>query len=172
MNKVRVCGVGVISAATVFIGGFGAGTAVAVDEFNGSTYAKAMESVNSWGGTLIVATREGSYLPTGECLIVGTRKASSLDSSGNQRHKGGTYLVDLNCFEKSAAYGHPGNSLASPKGKEVQEWRSQAQYYSYEYTQSVAAGKEPKCSKSFNWCQRICREAKNCSADLLDFLEM
>lgn len=161
---------GAIAAFSTIVMVLGPGVAGAVDEFNGMTYEKAQQAVNSQGGTLMIATRVGSFLSTEECIVVGTRRSSFLDSSG--RSPGGNrYLVDLNCNDLSALNGHPGNSAATPEGKKVLVAKQQADAISEDYTKALAENKTPACFKddgggSFRWCVKVCTTSKSCSAEL------
>ena len=158
MRKSLASGVGVAAALVVV---FGSGSASAVNEFNGQTYGKAKERVSSWGGTLIISTREGSYLPTEQCLIVGTR------SSGQS---GGKYLVDLNCNAPTAQSGHPGNSAATTEGQKAKALRDTSIRLSENYASAVAAGKPPFCDDHVTYCQKQCQASGVCSDELLESL--
>lgn len=111
MKKTLARGVGALSSAALLSLLFGTGSASAVNEYEGMTYAQA---ANALGRAPIVATKVGSFLPTNQCVVTGSRSASRLDSSGNNR---GGVLVDLNCNYMFALPGVPGNSLGSPEGR-------------------------------------------------------
>ena len=83
--------------------------------YNGQTFNDAATAISQAGGTAIIATKVGSFLPTGACMVTGSRSAYFLDSSGN--NPGGKVLLDLNCNYTFALPGVPGNSHASPQGK-------------------------------------------------------
>lgn len=165
---------GGVCAAAAFVVVFGSGSASGIGEYNGMTYGKAVESASSWGGTITIATREGSYLPTDQCMIVGTRKAGFLDSSG--RSQGGyRYLVDLNCNDTTAMNGHPGNSLATPEGQKAFKLSKQGTALSEQYDKEVADGKPPACGQSegtMKWCADVCQRSGSCSSELTDYLGM
>ncbi len=125
--------VGGMAAAGALVAVFGAGTASAINEYEGQTYADAAQAIANSGQTAVIATKEGSFLPTSQCMVVGSRNASFLDSSGN--NSGGKVMLDLNCNYMFALPGVPGNSLGSPEGKaahdaavqKAQEAQQQAQ---------------------------------------------
>ena len=94
---------------------FGSGTGAAVNEYVGQTYNDAANAISGAGQTPIIATKVGSFLPTGACVVTGSHNASFLDSSGN--NPGGKVLLSLNCNYTFALAGVPGNSHASPEGK-------------------------------------------------------
>jgi len=158
-------GVGVAAALALFIG---SGTANAVNEYKGMTYEKAASQINAGGGTVVIATRDGSYLPTEKCIVTASRKAKALDGSG--RSQGVRFLLDLNCNATSAQSGHPGNSLATPEGVKAKQMRDLADAYSVDYAKAVAAGKNPSCANKVKWCQRVCTTSDACSAELSQYL--
>jgi hypothetical protein len=94
---------------------FGSGSASAVNEYVGQTYNDAATAISQNGQSPIIATKVGSFLPTGACMVTGSHSASFLDSSGN--NPGGKVLLNLNCNYTFALAGVPGNSHASPEGK-------------------------------------------------------
>ncbi|MCB9410472.1 hypothetical protein [Mycolicibacterium sp.] len=112
MKKTLVRGVGAVAGAAAAVALFGSGSAGAINEYVGLTYEKAAEY---YGANPVIASRVGSYLPTSQCIITGSRSGSYNDSSGNYR--GGLY-VDLNCNDTKTA-GHPGYSAMTPIGKEA-----------------------------------------------------
>lgn len=93
----------------------GTGSAGAINEYDGQTYADAANAISQSGGSPKIASKVGSFLPTQNCIVTGSRNASFLDSSGN--NPGGVVLLDLNCNYMFALPGVPGNSHASPEGK-------------------------------------------------------
>jgi hypothetical protein len=62
----------------------------------------------------------GDQLPTTQCRVTGSRTANTLDSGGFSSG-GGRILLDLNCNAELASPGNPGNSAASPEGRQAQE---------------------------------------------------
>ncbi len=166
MKKIVAGAVGGAAALTVI---FGAGPATADNEYKGLTYAKVQEATSN---RAVISSRTGSYLPTEECIVTGNRRASFLDSSGNGNTK---IFVDLNCNDLSALNGHPGNSVTTPQGQKIQQRRESAVKLSEDYAKALASGKESDayCAKSAEIaanCVRVCEQARNCSAELLDYL--
>ena len=100
MKKTLVSGVG---CAAVLAALFGSGSAAAINEYAGLTYEEAASSISDWG-TPVIASRVGSYLPTEQCMVTGSRL-------GN-----GTVLLDLYCNDRFASAGRSGYSAASPEG--------------------------------------------------------
>ncbi len=125
---------------------FGSGSAAAINEYVGQTYNDAATAISQAGSTAIIATREGSFLPTGACIVTGSRTASFLNSSGT--NSGAKVLLDLNCNYMFALPGVPGNSLASPEGKaahdaavqKAQEQQAAAQAEQEAAAQAAAGG--------------------------------
>jgi hypothetical protein len=156
---------GGISGAVGLIVMLNAGTAYAVNEYNGMTYAKAAETISNYGGTAVIATREGSYLPTEKCIVVGSRKQSSTTG-------GGKVLLDLNCNDTSALNGHPGNSVATPEGKKALQARETAKSLNDDYAAAQAAGKQSYCDTHQANCAGFCQNAGAglCSPELMQAL--
>ena len=115
MKKSLTRSVAAVGGAAALFALFGSGSAWAIDEYVGQTYNDAATAIGQSGQTPIIATKVGSFLPTGACMVTHSRSASFLDSSGN--NPGGRVLLDLNCNYMFALAGVPGNSHASPEGK-------------------------------------------------------
>lgn len=158
-------GAAALGAAIVAATLFGTGSAGANNEYAGLTYEKAAEY---YGANPIIASRVGSYLPTAQCVITGSRSGSYNDSSGNYR--GGLY-VDLNCNDTKTA-GHPGYSAMTPIGKEAADLRDKASSISTNYAKATEAGVAPACEQYFDNCQQICKLSGTCSSELLNYLGM
>ncbi|WP_319435019.1 hypothetical protein [Mycobacterium sp. RTGN5] len=165
MKKYLACGIG---GAAALMTAFGPGSAGAINDYYGMTYAKALEKAGQYGQTLMIATKTGSYLAIDECIVVGSRRAEFLDSSG-RKPGGSNYLVDLNCNDLSALNGHPGNSAASPEGKKVLDAKIQATSMNKDFAKKTAAGETPACfstDAATRWCVKICTTSKSCSSEL------
>lgn len=108
-------GVAVAGGAVALLAMFGAGTASAINEYEGMTYSQAANAVAQSGGTPVISSKVGSFLPTSQCVVTGSHKGSFLDSSGN--NSGNKVMLDLNCNYMFSLPGVPGNSKASPEGK-------------------------------------------------------
>lgn len=115
LNKNWARSVAAVGGAAALFALFGSGTAAAIDEYKGQTYNDAANAIAGAGQTPIIATKVGSFLPTGACMVTGSHDASFLDSSGT--NPGGKVLLSLNCNYSFALPGVPGNSHASPEGK-------------------------------------------------------
>ncbi|KAA0109204.1 hypothetical protein [Mycolicibacterium sp. P1-5] len=115
MKKYLVLGIGGVAAAAASVAMFGAGTASAINEYAGMTYADASQKISQAGQSATVATRVGSFLPSDQCVVTGSRSADFLDSSGT--NPGNRVLLYLNCNNTFATAGVPGNSIGSPEGR-------------------------------------------------------
>lgn len=133
MKKTLVGGMAATAGAAALAAVLGAGTASAINEYEGQTYADAANAIAQSGGSPKISSKVGSFLPTSQCIVTGSHNASFLDSSGN--NPGGVVLLDLNCNYMFALPGVPGNSVGSPEGKaahdaavqQAQEQQQQAQ---------------------------------------------
>ena len=155
MKKTLASGLGVLAVAVALLG---SGTAVAINDYAGSTYGDAASSISGWGGSAVIATRIGDYLPTDQCMVTGSR------------NRGSQVLLDLNCNATSALEGHPGNSVVTPEGRRVQAVRTDAATISEDYARAVANGSEPYCASDADTCFKVCQAAGTCSAELLEYL--
>lgn len=156
---------GIVGAAVLMLI-LDAGSAAANNEWVGMTYAKAQQDASPYGMTLVVATKTGDYLPIDQCIVVGNRRASSTAS-------GSRYYVDLNCNDLSAMNGHPGNSAATPEGKQVMEMKREAVSMNRDYAKAVANGNTPACfstAAATRWCIKMCNTSKSCSLELNEAL--
>ena len=117
MKKQLAIGVGAVGAAAASFAVFGTGVASATNEYAGQTYADAAQAISDAGQSATIATRVGSFLPTDQCMVTGSRSANFLDSSGV--NPGGRVLLFLNCNNTFATAGVPGNSVGSPEGRQA-----------------------------------------------------
>ncbi|MBB3601839.1 hypothetical protein FHT40_001472 [Mycolicibacterium sp. BK556] len=115
MKKQLAVGIGAVGAAAASFAMFGTGVASATNEYAGQTYADAAQAISDSGQSATIATRVGSFLPTDQCMVTGSRSANFLDSSGT--NPGGRVLLYLNCNNTFATAGVPGNSIGSPEGR-------------------------------------------------------
>lgn len=151
--KRSMVGLSVASAAVMF---FSTGTASAINEYVGMTYEKAQSSISSWGGQTEIATKVGEELPTSQCIVTGSRTASFLGTSGFSG--GSQVLLDLNCNQSLAAPGQPGNSAASPQGRQVQKQLKDLAWLNEN---------PDACTTYADYCAQLCTKyAKQCSAEV------
>ena len=117
MKKYLTIGIGAVGAAAASLAAFGSGVASATNEYAGQTYADAAQAISGAGQSATIATRIGTFLPTDQCIVTGSRNADFLDSSGV--NAGGRVLLYLNCNNTFATAGVPGNSVGSPEGRQA-----------------------------------------------------
>ncbi len=159
MKKSLARGVGVLAGAAAGVALFGSGSASAVDEYKGLTYAQAAE----YAGSVKVVSRVGQDLPTDECIVTGSRTSSFLDSSGN--NQGYKVLLDLNCNDPMTEY-----SVMTPQGKEAQALKETGKDISTNYAQSVEAGQPSWCEANGDKCWDYCERSGTCSDEVLEFI--
>ncbi len=115
---------GALAAALVMLLGVGTSAANPYDPYYGATYAKVVERTGS--GNSVIASRVGTYLPTDECIVTGSRR---IVFNGSTR-----LLVDLNCNDQRSVGGdgndHPGISVTSPAGKKMVVQKKRAARFS------------------------------------------
>ena len=111
-------GAGITVAVVALAAAFGTGPAVATNEYVGQTYNDAANAIASSGQTPVIASRFGTFLPTGACVVSSSSTSSSLDFSGAPS---GKVNLHLNCNYMFALPGVPGNSHASQEGKAAYE---------------------------------------------------
>jgi hypothetical protein len=94
------------------------GTGVAAaDDYAGQTYADASSAASDAGESVVIAAKVGDQVGLDECLVTrsqATPFASAVDGSA----VGGIQFY-LNCNGGVATETDPGNSVASPAGREA-----------------------------------------------------
>lgn len=111
------------------------GIASAAAHLEGQTYAEVTGVIAQEGGTEIIATRVGDRLPLSKCIVTGVSKSTFVrppvvqavpGRDGRYGRQGVRYRVvsneyrlSLNCNAPAATANTPGNSAASPEGREA-----------------------------------------------------
>jgi hypothetical protein len=132
---------------------FGAGTASA-DALTGKTYSDAAAIVSGWNRTAVVETVNGSQLASDDCIVSSWRKWTTTDPAGKRLNQ---VLMNLNCNQGLAAPGKPGNSMASPEGRQRAKDNTMA---------ALVAKNDKDCYQSdaaMNWCVALCNRTGLCS---------
>ncbi|WP_167106221.1 hypothetical protein [Mycobacterium sp. DL592] len=142
----------------------GAGAANGAPPFYGETYAKASESVKSNGGTPMIATIIGSQLPTNDCVVTNAYPSITLNSQGRAAH-GSRWLFELNCNQRIASPGKPGNSAATADGSQAKKIEGYIEYWNKGNFDACGADK-----KTAQWCQQECDAYGGCSAEFENYL--
>jgi hypothetical protein len=103
---------GVLGAAILSMTMFGGGVASA-DALTGKTYDEAVAAISSWKGTPVISTVSGDQLDKNDCIVTSWHVSIFLDASGDNS-RGKNYLLNLNCNNRVASPGNPGNSMMAP----------------------------------------------------------
>jgi hypothetical protein len=82
----------------------------------GLPYSDARAMISQDGGTPIVATRTGGVAAEDDCLVTNAWDAPFVR---NGSAASGEVMVALNCNGGLATAGSPGNSAASPEGRQA-----------------------------------------------------
>jgi hypothetical protein len=116
-------GAGIIGIAVALAAAFGTGPAVASNEYVGETYNAAATAIANNGQTPVVASRFGTFLQTGACIVVSSNATSFVDGGGPS----GKVLLHLNCNHIFAlgSRGVPGNSMGNEAGRTARETAQQ-----------------------------------------------
>lgn len=147
--------VSVVFGLTLVIGTFGSSVASAKDSYSGETYADVAAAIAGRNGKAIVATVDGSQLPSDDCIVASWTRGVFRDSSGQSRSH--EYFLNLDCNQALASPGHPGNSLMSPAGRRAKLDEALAR--------KIAIAKDSTmewCDEHAARCQQVCKETKLC----------
>lgn len=88
------------------------------DDYTGQTYSDAASKVSESGKKAVVESRSGDLLPQDDCVVTHSHQAPWLKGD-RFTPVTDTVLLDLNCNAKVATAKEPGNSAASPEGREA-----------------------------------------------------
>ncbi|MGV0792995.1 hypothetical protein [Mycolicibacterium sp. XJ1819] len=153
----RVIGLVAIAAAAAAGAMIGAGNAAA-DPLIGKTYEQASSTISkNWNANPVIATVSGNQLPTPKCIVTSWNRSSS--KSALTGSTGRKILVNLNCNEKVAQPGQPGNSVMTPQGRQGKS----------DIKNATNLNKNPKWCQSteerLGWCKRFCARTGLCEFD-------
>ena len=109
-------GAGVLAAAAS-AALLGAGAAAAAPDVVGQTYNDAKQTIQQTGATAVIATRTGSVADESNCIVTNAWDKSQVTGGRNQPTQ--QVMVALNCNAAVATAGAPGNSAASPEGRQA-----------------------------------------------------
>ena len=153
-SALRFC---VVALAVVFgYIGLCAGIATA-DSYAGQTYGDAAGKLSAKGYTPVISTVVGDQLATDDCIVTSSRKPTFVNTDNFDHGK--DYLLSINCSAKLAHPGQPGNSLASPQGRQEKVVEQRAAKYN---------DKPENCAKNLDSCKRFCdKYSGQCSAEVL-----
>ena len=119
MGSLAVRILGSVGAAALSVTMFGSGVALA-DAVTGHTYSDAAAAISGVNGTPVIATVSGDQLAIDDCIVTSWHTSKFLNSSGkNDRSK--EWLLNLNCNNRVASPGKPGNSMVTPEGAQAKK---------------------------------------------------
>jgi len=155
MGSLVVRVVGAVGAVALSMTMFGSGVASAKDYYAGQTYDQAVENITKYNLTPVVGAVSGDQLALSDCLVTSSHKSKFLNSSGvNDRSK--EVVLNLNCNNKIAEPGHPGNSAVSPQGAQAKK----------DMQAAATINKNPAvCQKNEDyakWCEVVCKRSGLC----------
>ncbi|OBI74323.1 hypothetical protein [Mycobacterium sp. E740] len=113
----RTVGLAAATAITLFGAGPSIDTANA-DDYTGLTYSDAAAKLSQAGKKAVVESRSGDMLPQDQCIVTHSQPAPWLKGD-RFTPVTNTVLLNLNCNAKVASANQPGNSAASPEGREA-----------------------------------------------------
>lgn len=155
MGSLVVRILGAVGAAAVSVTMFGSGVASAGDPYTGKTYDEAAAAISKYNGNPVIGTVHGDRLATGDCTVTSWRKSSFLNSSG-KNDRASDIVLNLNCNNKIAEPGHPGNSAMSPEGLKAKKDQEAA----------ATINENPSvCQKNEDytkWCEVVCKRSGLC----------
>jgi hypothetical protein len=134
---------------------YGSGVASA-DPLLGKTYSDASAVASGWNRDVVIETVAGSRLAQADCIVASWRKWDKRDADGNVVKQ---VLMNLNCNQGLASAGNPGNSLASPEGRQRAKDNVMA---------AGIAKNDKDCHQSdaaMAWCQALCHRTGLCNED-------
>jgi hypothetical protein len=117
VKKSIVVSAGPVVAVSPFMALFGTGVAAA-DGYAGQTYTDASSLASGAGLSVVVAGRVGDKLSQGDCVVSRSQTAPFASANDGARVDRQVQFY-LNCNGRYASATTPGNSLASPEGREA-----------------------------------------------------
>jgi hypothetical protein len=117
VKKLIVLGTGAVGTAAAAMALFGMGIAAA-DDYAGKTYADASSAASDASQTVVIATRFGDRLADDDCIVTSSEPAPFIHGD-DFAHVTDTVQFNLNCSGAYASATSPGDSVASPTGREA-----------------------------------------------------
>jgi len=102
-------------AATISVG---AGIAAATPDVVGQTYFDAKQTIQASGSQAIIATRIGGRVDEDKCIVTNAWVRTSVTQI-YEKPEYDAVMVALNCNAAVASAVSPGNSAASPEGRQA-----------------------------------------------------
>lgn len=101
-------------AATISVG---AGIATAAPDVVGQTYTDAKNNIQASGAAVVIATKTGGLAELDDCIV--TQAWDKPSVTPPRKAPKSEVWVALSCNAAIAAPGAPGNSAASPEGRQA-----------------------------------------------------
>jgi hypothetical protein len=117
MKKYGIYATAAVGATAVSMAFFGTGIAAA-DDYAGQTYSDASSAISDAGKKAVIASRAGDTLADDDCIVTHSQSAPWLKGDDFSPVTD-TVLVYLNCNATVANAKDPGNSAASPEGRQA-----------------------------------------------------
>jgi hypothetical protein len=117
MKKYGIYATAAVGATAVSMAFFGTGVAAA-DDYAGQTYSDASSAISDAGKKAVIASRAGDTLADDDCIVTHSQSAPWLKGDDFSPVTD-TVLVYLNCNATVASAKDPGNSAASPEGRQA-----------------------------------------------------
>jgi hypothetical protein len=111
---ITLFGAAVGAAATISVG---AGIAAAAPDVVGQTYNDAKTNIQATGAAVIIATKTGGLAELDDCIV--TQAWDKPNVTPPRKAPKSEVWVALSCNAAVASAGSPGNSAASPEGREA-----------------------------------------------------
>jgi hypothetical protein len=154
MASLMMRGLGAVVAAGLSVAAIGNGVASA-DPLIGMTYGDAAAAVAKYNVTAVIATVSGDQLDIDNCVVTSWNKSNFLDSRGrNSRAK--EFRMNLNCNNRVASAGEPGNSSMSPEGAKAKKEVAMAE------TINTNPSWCHKDDQHMKWCGDVCKHTGMC----------
>jgi hypothetical protein len=102
-------------AATISVG---VGVAGAAPDVVGQTYRDAKNTIQSEGSAVVIATRTGGSADIDKCIVTNAWGKPSVDQPRTASGPNEVWVA-LSCNAAIAGPGTPGNSAASPEGRQA-----------------------------------------------------
>lgn len=149
----------VIGTAALWMTAFGSCIASAdpsYDPLVGKTYSDATAFISKYDGKPVVASVIGGDLQKEDCVVTSWHMSKYLNSSG-KNDRGDEWLLSLNCNNRLASPGKPGNSAVSPEGVLAKSHQESAEKISKD--PSICYQKD----SYMEWCKVMCNETGLCT---------
>jgi hypothetical protein len=121
VKKLIGIGTGAVGAAVAAMGLFGSGVAAAAPDVVGMLYSDASTAISDAGATAVISVRVGDKAALDQCLVTNAWDSPHIRAAndGSFAHAKDEVMLALNCNGAVATANFPGNSAASPTGRDA-----------------------------------------------------